>query len=351
MKIPSRDHAETVMNTIPTTSSNILPSYTAVGGTERSASTGLSAVILNRGGRYSRYEMFDELMKAGFDYILSMESGANRYDLENLTQTFPSVRFILFKDTVSIGDEINLAAAELTSPLFFVMRSDMKILRGGQAERMAERLLAPQGQLNDTASPYKRLCTVPVIQDTHAEILPTLIVPALIPENKHGLIKTIPVTSLREGHPTLFPFDGIGIYDRERFIRLGGYDSSIKSSYWQLMDFGFRSSLWGEEIASTQFIKMSYETELPLENSTVNESSLKFILKNLSPVFRKDYAHIPYRRFFDYYKRRRHLSAAWKEFKEARDWVKINRYRFKSDARTIAERFITEEEDISQEKQ
>ena len=106
------------------------------------------------------------------------------------------------------------------------------------------------------------------------------------------------------------------------------------------MDFGFRSSLWGEEILSTRLIKMAYETEVPQENSTVSESSLSFFLKNLAPVFRGDYAHISYRSFPDYYKRRGSFLIAWKEFEEARSWVKTHRYRFKSDARTIAERFI-----------
>ena len=99
------------MNTIPTTFNDILPSYTAVGGTERKASTGLSAVILNRGGRYPRYGLFEELGKAGFDYILSMEGSFSRYDLEALSGDFPFVRFILLKEQLSPGEEINLAAA------------------------------------------------------------------------------------------------------------------------------------------------------------------------------------------------------------------------------------------------
>ena len=97
--------------TIPTTFRDNLPSYTAVGGNERRASTGLSAVILNRGGRYPRFTHFEELEKAGFDYVLSMEGSSTRYDLETLSGSFPFVRFILLKEDVSPGEEINLAAA------------------------------------------------------------------------------------------------------------------------------------------------------------------------------------------------------------------------------------------------
>ena len=335
--------AQFVMNTIPITFKDFLPSYTAVGGNERRASTGLSAVVLNRGGRYPRYTLFEELAKAGFDYVLSMEGALSRYDVEALSQSFPFVRFILLKEPVTPGEEINLAAVELSSPLFFVLWNDVKILRGGGAERMAERLqsFARASQESDSKSQYKRLCTVPLIQDGHSEIMPTLIAPALVPEKRtEASFKTIPFISRKEGLPSLYPFDSMGVYDRDRFIRLGGFDPSIKSYHWQLMDFGFRANLWGEEIASTQLIKLSYEGAIPPEDSTAGESFHSFFLKNMAPVFRGDYAHIPYRRFPRYYRRRGgDIIAAWKEFGAGRRWVKINSFRFTSDARTLAERW------------
>jgi hypothetical protein len=327
------------MNTIPTIFNETLPSYTAVGGNERRASTGLSAVILNRGERYPRYGLFEELGKVGFDYVLSMESSFTRYNLEALSQSFPFVRFILLKESVSPGEEINLAASELSSPLFFVLWNDLKILRGGGAERMAERLFTAG---SENSSPYKRLCTAPVIQDGRSETMPTLVAPVLFPGKKlKTAIRTVPLVPQKEGLPSLYPFDGIGIYDRERFLRLGGFDPRVKNFYWQLMDFGFRSSLWGEEIAVTQLIKLSYEGAVPQEDSTAGEGFRRFFLKNLAPVFRGDHAHVPLGRFPGYLKKRGDLFTAWKEFSIARTWVKTNRYRFVSDARTIAERFVS----------
>ena len=331
------------MNTIPITFNDSLPSYTVVGGTERRSSTGLSAVILNRGGRHPRYSFFEELEKVGFDYVLSMESSSTRYDLEALSQSFPFVRFVLLKESVSPGEEINLAAAELSSPLFFILRNDLRILRGGGADRMADRLMAggiSGSEAAENKSQYKRLCTVPLIQDGRSEVMPTLIVPGKAHESDPmEAFKTIPYIPRKEGLPSLYPFDGIGIYDRERFIRLGGFDSSIKNFYWQLMDFGFRSCLWGEEIASTQLIKLAYEGSIPQEDTTLGESFFAFYLKNLAPVFRFDYAHIPLRRFPGYFRRRGDLGASWEEFSAARAWVRTNRYRFTSDAGTIADRF------------
>ncbi len=146
------------MNTIPITFNENLPAYTAVGGNERRASTGLSAVILNRGGRYPRYTFFEELEKLGFDYVLSIESSAANYDLESLSSGFPFVRFILPQGQINRGEEINLAASELSSPLFFVLWNDLKFLRSGGADRMAERLLTAERVEKNT---YKRLCTTP----------------------------------------------------------------------------------------------------------------------------------------------------------------------------------------------
>ena len=131
-----------------------VPSYTAVGGSERAASTGLSAVLLNRGGRYPRRTLFQELEKAGFDYILSIEGTGERYDLEDLSGRFPFVRFILLKEQISAGEEINLAAAELTSPFFFVLWNDHRLFEGTFAARMVELFGG------------KRLCTVPLIQNS-----------------------------------------------------------------------------------------------------------------------------------------------------------------------------------------
>jgi hypothetical protein len=327
------------MNTIPTTFNENLPAYTAVGGNDRRASTGLSAVILNRGGRYPRYTFFEDLEKLGFDYVLSIESSAAHYDLESLSSGFPFVRFILPQGQINRGEEINLAASELSCPLFFVVWNDLKFLRSGNAERMAERLLTAEPEEKNI---YKRLCTTPLIQDARSETMPTLIAPALVPEKKAGkIIRTIPFIPRKEGQLTLYPFDGIGIYDRERFIRMGGFDPYIKNFHWQLMDFGFRSSLWGEEIAATRLVKLSYETLVPEEDITADGGYLRFFLKNLAPVFKGDYAHIPLRRFPEYLKKRGDLFTAWDEFFSARAWVKTNRFRFSSDAGIMAELFAS----------
>ena len=109
------------MNTIPTIFNETFPSYTVMGGRELLASTGLAAVLLNRRGRYGRRNLFYDL-----------ESSPEHYDVEELAERFPFVRFVLPRDKLSIGEQINLAASELDSPLFFVLWNDLKMIAGGR---------------------------------------------------------------------------------------------------------------------------------------------------------------------------------------------------------------------------
>jgi hypothetical protein len=327
------------MNTIPTIFNDTMPSYTAVGGIERNASTGISAILLNRDGRYPRRTLFQELEKIGFDYIISMEGPQERYDIEELSGRFPSVRFILLKEMISPGEQINLAVSELTSPLFFVLWNDLRLLYGGGAEKIASRFLYNPEHVSpgDQKNTGRRLCTVPVIQNSQYETLPTLIVPAFLQKK----LKTFPIAPLKEGLPTLYPFNGVGIYDRDRFVMLGGFDGTLKNPHWQLMDFGFRAYLWGEEIQCTQLVRLCYDGEVPAEDSTAEESYRRFYLKNLAPVFRGDSAHIPLRRFPGYlFRTGFDPFSAWEDFSAARHWVKTNRFRFRTDARVVTDHWV-----------
>jgi len=325
------------MNTIPTIFNEKITPYTAVGGKERIASTGISAVILNRSG-YVRRSFFQEIEKTGFDNVISIESSSLHYDIEELSGRFPFVRFILPEKEINLGEQINLAASEVQSPLFFVLRSDMKIIAGGIARRMAERLsIKEEGEHSNEVprskfSGFKRLCTVPVIMNPNYEILPSLAAP-VTQKNK---MQSVLMEPLNEGDLSLYPFDGVGIYDKQRFIQLGGYDTTLLNPYWQLMDFGFRSSLWGEEIALNLHFKLSYDREMPIENNSIDENYKRFHLKNLAPVFRRDHGHLPLHRYVSFISNSNEdFFSAWNEFKECRKWVKINKYRWKCDARAV----------------
>jgi len=315
-----------------------LPAYTAVGGKERYASTGLSAVILNRNGRYSRRVFFQELEKTGFDYIISVESSPERYDLEELSNRFPYVRFILPKQEITLGEKINLAAIEIESPLFFVLWNDLKIIAGGTAKRMAERLTYNKDEIKweGKTTRFKRLCTIPMMLNSRYETLPTIVTPVSIGKK----MKTILMEPHNEGLQSLYPFDGVGIYDREKFISLGGFDSSLKKPHWQCMDFGFRAHLWGEDIRLSQQTKLTYDGQMPVEDNSPCDSYRKFYFKNLAPTFRSDYAHLPLIRFLNFlFRSGEDFITAWDVFSKCREWVKINRYRWRKDARTVIDQW------------
>jgi len=317
------------MNTIPTIFNEKITPYTAVGGKERISSNGISAIVLNNPG-FQRRAFFQELEKTGFDNVISIESSSPHYDIEDMVKRFPFVRFILPEKEITIGEKINLAAAEIESPLFFVLRNDLKIIAGGTARKIAERLSAGHDNVEEESkNGFKRLCTVPVILNSRYESLPTLVAPM----THRKKMQTVFFEPHTEGHLTLYPFDGIGIYDRMRFIRTGGFDITLKNAYWQFMDFGFRSFLWGEEIALSLQLKLLFEGNLPIEDRTVEESYKRFYIKNLAPVFRSDYAHLPLYRFLPFmFKTGEDIFTAWEEFAEGRKWVTKNKFRWKCDA-------------------
>ena len=327
------------MSTIPITFNETLktlPSYTVIGGRERLATTGLSAVLLNRGRRYTRRNLFSDLEKTGFDIVVSVEPSPPSYDIEELSARFPFIRFVVLQESLSLGEQINLAVSELDSPLFFVLWNDLKMITGGAARRMSERLTRSGGGTNTGKSPYRRLCTVPIIQTSRFDTLPTLMVPSL----QRKKMRTLFLSPTSEGIPSLYPFDGVGIYDRERFIRLGGFDGALRNSYWQLMDFGFRAYLWGEEISSTQTLKLSYEADVPTEEYTGGKDYPRFYLKNLAPVFQGDCARLPVRRFPGYLLQAAgSVGDAWDNFSEGRDWVNANSFRWRCDPKSIVKRW------------
>jgi hypothetical protein len=309
-----------------------MPSYTAVGGSLKSNAAGVSAILLNRGGRYPRRTLFAELEKAGFDYVVSLEGPQDRYDLEDLRDRFPFVWFIIFKESAGFGEQINLAVSEIESPLFFVLWNDLRILHGADAAKIFAWFWFDEAG--------RRFCTVPVIQTPRLETLPTLTAPALyrpgLLRKSRQAVRALRFPPLTEAQPSLYPFDGVGLYNRERFIRLGGFDRDIRNPHWQLMDLGFRAHLWGEEIRCTQLIRLSYDGEPFPEDTTVDAGYRRFYLRNLAPVLRKDAAHVPLRLFSSYYFRTGGGPlAAWEEFKENRKWVSDNALRFKRDARDL----------------
>jgi hypothetical protein len=130
----------------------------------------------------------------------------------------------------------------------------------------------------------------------------------------------------------------VGIYNKNRFLDMGGFDPLIKTKHWQCMDFGLRAWLWGERISSARHVRLSCAGNLPPEDATVDESYRRYFLKNLAPVERLDGIRLPAGRFLPFaLNSRTGLGAAWHEWKEARTWLAKHSGRFRADARRLIE--------------
>ena len=312
------------MNTIPTIFNERKVPHTIVGGTVKKSDeeqSPFTVILLNRGGRYYRSAVFQNLENAGFDSVISIELSNEPYDIENLSVRFPAVKFLVPLEKVTIGEMINTGIAETSSPYVLVIWNDIRL----STSAVPARLVA---KLRDDGI----LCTSPVLSSQKLEALPVQMVPAL----NRSTFQVEPLPCFHDNSPTVYPFDFIGIYNREKFIRLGGFDYTISNPYWQNLDFGFRAHLWGEEILLSASFRLAYDGDVPQEDITADSSYIRFYLKNLAPVFRKDEAFVPISRFFSYAgKAGTNIFDAWNCFCHVRKWVRLNRFRFVRDAAAI----------------
>jgi hypothetical protein len=313
------------MSTIPTTLDAGAVPYTVVGapkpapGGEPGATT---VVLLNRGSRLYRHESIDELERAGLGNILSVETGGEGLDAEALAARHPKARFMILSEAASPGVQVNLAIRESPGPYVFVLWNDMSLSSQGLSSRFFERL-----------AERDLLCCAPVLLGRGGEQLPSAMSPAF----HRTSLKILGLVPEKEGTKSVYPFDYAGIYSREKFVLTGGFDSSLSNPYWQKLDFGFRAWLWGEEIRIIQALKLAYAEPPLAEDETPDDCYKWFWLKNLAPSFRGDSGLVGFSRFWSYLWSRGGSTSALGEFKTAREWVNLNRYRFRTDASSLVD--------------
>jgi len=310
------------MSIIPTIFSRPRLSYTVVGGARlergRRKPFRLTLLLLNRGGRFHRAELYRELQEIGLGEVICLEGPTVAYDIEPLSRQFPQFRFLLLQEDASSGERINCGIEEARSKWVLVAWSDMRISGLSQELKNLDRL--------DFAG---NLCTVPLLKNQRGETLPSLQIPALI----HSRLKLLPWEPLREGMKTILPFDYCGIYDRERFLKLGGFDPAIPNPYWQKLDFGFRAFLWGEKIQCDPTIQFRYLEEQGSEDSTPDASYKLFFLKNMALRRKGERVKLPLAKLLVYLLRSdTGPICAYKEYREVLRWVEENGLRFKNDA-------------------
>jgi hypothetical protein len=307
------------MNTIPLIFNERQIRRTIVGGTENISSVKIpmAAVLLNRNGSHYKQLNLENLLKAGFQQIICVENNKSNYSLEEYVQKFPSVKTIVPLEPVTPGDMINIAFSEVQSDYVLVLWDDIKI---------SPNLISPN--VITEVFGQGRYCTAPFMQSERLQFLPVQMIPYI----EKDIFHVTPEQPKSDGAPTVYPYDYIGIYHREKFISLGGYDYTINNPFWQNLDLSVRAWLWGENINFCSNFKLQYDQVVPLEDSTADYTQLRFYLKNCAPVFSDGNVYIPHSLFFKYcHSAGKSIFYAFSEFTDARSWVKKNKPRFKKD--------------------
>jgi hypothetical protein len=328
------------MSTTPTIFSRPRVPYTALGGGRvdriRKEQGTVSLLVLNRGGRFNRERSLAELAEADVGDVLWVEGPKVSYEIEALSRAYPEVRFLLLQGQASPGECVNLGMEETRSRFLLVIWSDMRL------GREAHRALAEQpAQPVNREQPAQReqraaICLVPQLRGPAGEVLPTIQVPALV----RGRLKMLPFSPVRPGMRSVFPYDYCGLYDRGRFLAVGGFDAWMRNPYWQKLDFGLRCALWGERIHWGEALELRYLEEPTPEDSSADASYKLFYLKNEAVRFDGEAGLLPRSRWPTYALRcGSGLVESRREFREVEAWVRAHRYRFKSDLAGLVNRW------------
>jgi hypothetical protein len=301
--------------------------YTVIGGPRwdrvRRYPFGFTLLVMSRGDRLFRAELLRDLQGRRIGEVLWLEGGVPAPEVEALAREFPEVRFLLVAAPCSTGELVNIGIEESRSPLVLCMWSDTR--------------LAPfPAAALDRIEKSGAICTVPVARTPRMEPIPSWQSPAL---RKRRFTVSFRIPQ-KDGEPTLFPFDYCGIYNKEKFAQSGGFDPAIASPYWQKLDFGMRSFLWGERLRGTTELALTYTGAPPEDDATPDQGYKLFWLKNVAVRERREMGVLPARRLFDYVA---HSDTgpvyAIREFRAVRAWVHVHRFRFRRDPRELLTRW------------
>jgi hypothetical protein len=238
-----------------------------------------------------------------------------------LSRKNPAVKFLLLQDAISVGEKISIGFEESDARLCLVMWSDMRLVQNPVPQKTLHRI--------ESSAVF---CTIPILKNTRLELVPSILAPAII--KKH--LQILPFNPARDGCASIFPFDYTGVYNKEKYIALGGFDQKIANPYWQKLDLGFRAFMWGERVQLSTAFSIQY-TSTPVTEDTTPDSSYKFFfLKNMFVSAASGEGRLsPFKVLHYMAKADSGPVKSWKEFQDARKWIKQNSTRFKKDAKSL----------------
>ncbi len=223
------------------------------------------------------------------NFCLHVVMNLERGDINVFKKEYPDVTFIVYSSINSFGESVNTIADECFTNFFMIVRSDVEIIRFEGAYLF--------NILNGKESP---IALVPAIANSKKEIIPSMNSPKL-----EGFLinpdSYFPNMASTEVYQTLYPFMGMGLFDRAFFQRIRGYDIDIKSEYYQFLDFGIKCNEFGKTIGCTSAFIVSFPKRLsviedrsPIEN--LNKVHTRAL--GVQTINGKNFAH-KFRGYFD----------------------------------------------------
>ena len=319
------------MNGIPLTFSEHQINRTLIGGPKDFSQSALniSVILLNGSGSHFKLHIFENLLQCGFQTIVSVEHDSSNFT-DDVSKRYPMIKFLVPLEKTSDGDLINLAMSEVQPDYVLVLRDSLNISANFIPPHLAERLTAN--------GPY---CIVPRLLDKDRNGIPCAFSPSA--EKTHFVIDSS--SEITNGKKTLFPFDYIALYNRKKFIELGGFDWTISSPYWQNLDLAVRSWLWGEETILTSLLQFSYCDETPVNDTTFNLDYLRYYLKNELPKIKMEQGYLKKSAFAIFLLRSScGIMEARRQFNAAKIWVEKNKFHYKMDLQTLIQNWSRKNE-------
>ena len=307
------------MSTTPTTPERPALSYTVVGGARPdrilSAPFRATLLLLNRGPRFDRGDALREAESLDVGEVISVERTSTEVD--NLSREHPSVRFLLVQDVPTVGELIDIGVTESRSRLVVVLWSDMRLESPASLARELE-----------AAERSGAVCVAPELVGLDGGTVPSASSPAFA-GGRFGVGHAV---ASGEQSPTLYPFDYCGIYRKDRFLGIGGFDPRISSPYWQKLQFGLQAFLWGESLLVRRELRIAYRSEMIPEDTTPDPAYRRFYLRTVAVRLQREGAYLPVSRFLPFVLRSgAPLGTALSEFRDARRWVGEHRRQFRHD--------------------
>ncbi len=180
-----------------------------------------------------------------------------RFDLPRLQELYRNISVVVFTGSTYIGEKVNAIASVCNTNYFLLTRSDTVLVTFDDGPLLS---LMSQSDHPVIASS--------IIANAYREIVPCLRSPNHF-ETILDPHSSFPSMDPKTPDHTLYPVMGLGLYDRALFQRLRGYDEEIHSDYFQLLDFGVRSYLFGYRIT----LSPDLLTQFPNRESIIEDRS------------------------------------------------------------------------------